>query len=184
MINVTIASTSGNFAFAGALLTVQVTQGGVFVIDAVNPTDTLITSGSIPSLCPAGFTCTTSALSFIQDISNDGYRPGVDTLLSATVTIHLTDSSGNENYTFTLDGSQQFISISNVPGGSGSTLPVILTLPSLADLAADGTINVKVESTSGDFFFADSTLTARILRPVPGPPSIVLSVARPQLLSG
>jgi hypothetical protein len=159
----------------------------ISITDVVDPADTLIAYGSTPSPCPAGFVCTTSALSFVHDISDDGYVPGVDTITSATIAIHLTDTGGSESYTFTLGASQTFSSV-NVPGGSGSTDTIILSLPALTDLAADGKINVTIQSTignpgPGEFSFADSVLTAEVTDgrtpplQVPGPASIALVAA-------
>ena len=151
------------------------------ITDFVNPTDTLIAYGSTPSPCPSGFVCTTSALTFVHDITDDGFVPGTDTITSATITVHLTDTGGSETYMFTLGASQTFTNV-NVPGGNGSSDPVILSLPSLADLEADGKIAVTVESLqpsagqTGDFLFADSLLTADVTHretEVPGPTSQV-----------
>ena len=134
------------------------------ISDFSNPTDIWLISGSTPSPCPTGFTCTTGALSFLHDISDSGFVPGVDTITSAAIAIHLMDSTGSESYTFTFGAGQTFSSV-NVPGGvNGSTDTVPLSVAPLLDLATDGKINVKVEATSGSFFFADALLTAQVTK--------------------
>ena len=93
-------------------------------------------------------------------MTDNGFDVG-DVVNSATVAVHLTDSGGSEAYTFTIGVGQTFSSV-NVPGGGGSTDIVTFTVPSIADLQADGKITIEVRSTSGDFTFADSTLVAQI----------------------
>lgn len=46
------------------------------ITDFVDPTNTTIVLGAVPTPCPAGFTCTTSALSFVHDITDDGFVLG------------------------------------------------------------------------------------------------------------
>ena len=156
----------------------------ISITDVVDPADTLIAYGSTPSPCPAGFACTIGALTFVHDISDDGYVPGVNTITSATISIHLTDTGGSETYMYTLGSIQTFTSV-NVPGGSGSTDPIVLSVPSLVDLEADGKITVKIESLEGppgpgEFYFADARLTAEVTETgtlplqVPGPASWLL----------
>ena len=60
-----------------------------FSWDVINPADTLIAYGSTPSPCPPAFVCATSALTFVHDISDSGYAPGVDMITSATIAIRL-----------------------------------------------------------------------------------------------
>jgi len=147
--------------------------GAIPIPDTVNPTDTTITLGSTPTPCPTGFTCTTSALSFVHDITDDGFAL-VDTIISARVAIHLEDPSGggSEDYTFSIGLAAQTFSDNNVPsGGGGSTDIVTFLVPALADLQADGKISITVSSTLGSFQFADSLLTAEVTKfvSVPGP---------------
>jgi len=171
--------------FAISLWTVT-PAAAISITDFVDPADTLITFGSTPSPCPAGFACTTSTLAFVHDISDDGYVAGVDTITSATIAIHLTDTGGSESYTFTLGASQTFSSV-NVPGGGGSTDTVTLSLPSLADLSVDGTINVTIQSTEGnpgpgDFSFGESLLTAEVTKG--GVPPLQIPEPAPLVLIG
>ena len=132
------------------------------ITDFVNPADTSIILGSTPTPCPAGFTCGTSFLSFVHDITDDGFSVG-DTITSATVAIHLTDDNGSEDYTY-LIGVGQTESASNVPTNSTDTYT--LSVGSLADLQDDGKIDIKITITSANnnlsINFADSTLTAQV----------------------
>jgi hypothetical protein len=139
------------------------------ITDVVNPADTSITDGSTPSPCPSGFTCTSGKLSFVQDITDNGFTLG-SLITSAAIAIHLLDAGGgSEAYTYTIGAAQIFSSV-NVPGGSGSTDTVPLSAASIADLMADGKITISVASTSGTFEFADSTLTAQVTPAATGIP--------------
>jgi hypothetical protein len=137
--------------------------GAIPVTDTVNPTDTLITFGSTPT-CPALFSCTTSALTFVHDITDNGFSVG-DTITGATIDIHLTEQvvTGVNHETFRYDiGTQTFSCISgNCVPNPGVTNNIAL-VASLADLEADGTISITVRSLSGNFLFADSVLTAEV----------------------
>jgi hypothetical protein len=134
------------------------------ITDFVNPADTTITLGSTPSPCPANFTCTTSALSFVHNLVGNGFALA-DIIDSATVSIHLTDEGGSEGYTYTI-GLGQTETATNV--ATNSTDIYTLTAGSLADLQADGMISVKITITSANnnnsFNFADSTLTAQVTK--------------------
>jgi len=155
--------------------------GAIPIPDTVNPTDTTITLGLTPTPCPTGFICTTSALSFVHDITDDGFAL-VDTIISATVAIHLTEQvvTGTNNETYLYDiGTQTFACISgNCVPNPGVTDNVGFNVGSIADLQADGMITIKVSSTSGSFLFADSVLTAEVTKgdldpgSVPGPTQI------------
>jgi hypothetical protein len=151
-------------AGAACILALAPPAIAVPITDVVNPSDTTIAAGSTPTPCPAGFTCTSGALSFVHDITDNGFTLG-STITSATLAIHLTDlGGGSESYRFDVGATQTFSSV-NVPGG-GSTDTFALTGASLADLALDGKITVVVNGLSGNFEFADSTLTAQV---TPGP---------------
>jgi len=131
-----------------ALCTATSASAGV-ITDTYDPADTTLTFGGTPS-----------TLSFVFDITNDGFNIG-DIITSATVDIHLMDSTGSEKYTFMIGDSQTFSK--NVPGGGGgSTETITLDATSLADLQADGQIGITITSTKGSFIFSDSTLTAQV----------------------
>ena len=140
--------------------------GAIPVTDTVDPTDTLITFGSTPT-CPASFSCTTSALTFVHDITDNGFSVG-DTITGATIDIHLTEQvvTGVNHETFRYDiGTQTFSCISgNCVPNPGVTNNIAL-VASLADLEADGMISITVRSLSGNFLFADSVLTAEVTSP-------------------
>jgi PEP-CTERM motif len=113
-------------------------------------------------------------------VTDNGFDVGLDILTSATISIHLMDAGGSEHYRFDIGTGPQTFTHKNVPGGHGSTDTITLNAASLADLAADGMISVKVSSTSGSFSFADSLLTAQgteFVPPignVPGPSTLLL----------
>ena len=150
------------------------------ITDIVDPVDTTIAFGSTPSPCPSGYTCTTGMLSFLQDISDSGFVPGVDLITSAFLQIHLTDplGGGSEGYQYEIGGSQTFNSV-NVPSGGGGSIDLFnLNVASLADLNADGFISVAIRSLHGSFIFADAMLTAEVTpgaaHRLPEPPPLVL----------
>ena len=146
------------------------------ITDTVNPADTTITFGTTPSPCPAGFTCDSGALTFVHDITDNGFTVG-DTITSATIDIHLTEQvvTGVNNETYRYDiGAQTFSCVSgNCVSNGGITDHIALT-SSLTDLATDGMISITVRSLSGNFLFADSVLTAQV---VPVPSTLVLLAA-------
>jgi len=137
----------------------------ITISDSIDPTDTLITSGITPSSCPSGFTCITSALSFVHDITDNGFVVG-DAITTATIAIHLTEQvvtgANNETYRYDIGTVPQTFTCGAgncVPNG-GVTGIITLSAASLADLAADGKISVTVTSLNGNFLFADSLLVA------------------------
>ena len=143
------------------------------ITDSVNPTDTLITFGSTPSPCPSGFTCPSSALSFVLDMTDNGFDVGLDTLNSATIAIHLTEQIAmgvnNETYRYEIGTVPQIVTCvsGNCVPNPGVTDTITLDAASLADLTADGMISVKVVALSGNFLFADALLTAQVTEFVP-----------------
>ena len=147
-----------------SIFCVAIPVKAVPITDSIDPADTAITSGSTLSPCPLGFTCSPGALSFVHDITADGFVVGVDTITAATLAIHLTDArgGGHENYEVDVGSGQTFAS--NVPSGPGGSVDTFaLTSASIADLNDDGKMNVVVRSLSGSFSFADSLLTANDL---------------------
>lgn len=143
----------------------------IAIIDVVDPNpDILIAPGVSPSPCPTGFTCIANNLSFVHDITDDGFAL-VDIINSASVTIHLTDTGGNETYQYTI-GLGQTETESNV---ATDTVDIYtLTVSSLADLQLDGMISITITHTGGNgnsdptsFSFADSTLTAQVTKADP-----------------
>ena len=134
------------------------------VTDTVDPANALITFGSSPA-CPAGFACGTSSLSFVHDIRDTGFTVG-DIITSATLDIHLTDltTTGTNQETYRYDiGTQTFSCLhGNCVPNPGVIDNLVLSASSLTDLATDGMISIAINSLSGDFFFADSVLTAQV----------------------
>ena len=138
------------------------TATGAFALpitDTVNPTDTLLTFGSIPAPCPVDFVCATSTLSFTHDITDNGFAPGLS-ITSATLAVHLTDEGGSENYSILIGAGLQSLTVANLGSSNIDTIP--LNAAALADLAADGAISVAVRSNAGSFSFAGSVLTAQV----------------------
>jgi hypothetical protein len=123
----------------------------------VDPADTLIAFGGTPSPCPEDFACTGNTLSFVHDITDDGFDVGLDILTSATIVIDLTDNfvTTVNNETFSGEaGPQIFICMTgNCVPNPGASVTVTLAPASLAlaDLATDGMITVTIRSTSGSF---------------------------------
>ena len=145
-----------------------VPAGAVSITDTIDPTNTLVTTGSIPSPCPAGVTCTTSALTFVHDLTDQGFNVGLDIITGATISIHLMEQvvSGLNNETFRYDiglNPQSFTcSTGNCVPNGGITSTITLDAAALADLAADGKISVTVTSLTGNLLFADALLTVQV----------------------
>jgi hypothetical protein len=111
-----------------------------------------------------GLTCTPSSITFIHDLTDDGFGVG-DTIDSATIRIHLTElvttGTNHETYNYAI-GSQLFSCLQgNCVPNSGVTDAIALTA-SLTDLETDGLVQVTLTALSGSFRFADSSLTADI----------------------
>jgi hypothetical protein len=134
----------------------------------------------------------TSPFTFIHNILDHGFVLGADEVTAATLSIRLTDATGNEAYQFVV-GAGQALSFTNANGGwnvtnntlntsGGTTQSFSLITTSLADLNADGLLEVTVKSLNdGDnFYFASSTLDATFTKggsgnaEVPEPTSVAL----------
>jgi PEP-CTERM motif-containing protein len=158
-----------------ALLGVAVLSGlwaatpayAVPISDTVDPDPSiLITFTGTPTPCPSPFTCSVANLSWVHDITDNGFSV-LDTIISASLVVHLTDTGGSEKYTYTI-GLGQTQSEMNV--GATETDTVILTAPSITDLL-DGTIGVTLTHTGApgsspatSFSYADSTLTVEVTK--------------------
>ena len=145
------------------------------IIDTVDPTETFINFGSTPTPCPSGFACTGSNLSFTHNIVDNGFLAGLQTITSATIAVHLSDEGGPENYSILIGDALQTVTVANL--GSNVVETIALNAAALADLAADGMINVGVRSNAGSFSFADSILTAQaagVTSSVPEPSTLLL----------
>ncbi|WP_036171327.1 PEP-CTERM sorting domain-containing protein [Massilia sp. 9096] len=114
------------------------------------------------------------------DILSKGYNPLTQSLTSGVLTFTLTDNAGDESFEFDI-GSGKFLQTytgSNVPNHQEKSYTVNLQ-KSLADLAKDGQLTVNLSSTSGDYIFVSSTLTAQATNldtttNVPEPASLAL----------
>jgi len=148
-----------------------------------------VTYNAIPNALISGNTVSTFTLD-IKDIVN-GFRVGVDTLNSAVLSVFLKDDfafpfDGDEAYKVVLGpvGSPaQTFTGSNLSDscflficGPGSvTEQITLNAAALADLRADGLINIAVSSTFGDFYFDKASLAATVTRgTVPEPTTVAL----------
>lgn len=131
----------------------------------------------------------TSPYGFMHDISDGigGYIAGVDTIVSAFITINLIDNvnKGNESFTFSIgsNGSSQVVNNSNLSNGNTATPFNITLIAALPDLIADGKLSVLLSATSGDYIFTDSFLSAEVTRGVTQPPGQVPEPATALLLA-
>ncbi|MDB5823256.1 MAG: hypothetical protein JWR21_1960 [Herminiimonas sp.] len=105
--------------------------------------------------------------SYQHDITdNNGYAPLTQIITSAILTVHLFDGTnqGSETFQFLIGsgGTSQIYSDSNVNNGnSGQSYPINL-VAALADLQADGKLNVTLSAQEGSYTFTDSTLVAQV----------------------
>ncbi len=115
---------------------------------------------------------TNNPYQFTHNISDglDAFVIGFDTIVSAILNIHLIDNSskGNEEFVFTIGSgsTEQTFSGQNVNNGSQGAWYEISLGAALQDLIYDGKLSVRLTALSGDYQFADSTLTAEITRGV------------------
>lgn len=111
-----------------------------------------------------------NSTSFAHDITTgaNGFRPGIDTVSSATLTLWLYDDSKFGDLPFLGDG-EEYVRFNFDSNGwsypqevGGSSLLGGLFLDSftfsLASLLNDGILNVVVQAFSGDFYFDKSSL--------------------------
>ena len=149
--------------------------------DVINPAaDVTITVGSTLNPCPAGLACGPSFISFEHNITDNGFTLG-DTVNSATLRIFLTDPGAAEIVSITLSSGQ---TLTDLNIGSTATETLVLTLASVADLQADGMINVRVEvqqqggGTASSFVFDRSELsvdfTDLTVNAIPAPATLAL----------
>jgi hypothetical protein len=122
---------------------------------------------------PDSFVSFLTPYTAVHDITDGGFIAGASRLLSATLSVRLTDILFNENYRIFV-GAGQVEDGSNVKNftvdsATGGTLvPITLDDTSLADLNANGKISITVSARDllSTFFFADSTLTAQVPEPM------------------
>lgn len=149
------------------------------VVSAVEITDTVDPSPNFTIAKDAPYV-------FTHNIS-DAFNVGFDTIVSAILYIHLIDEEhkGNEDFVFTIGGDSgstpRTFSGQNLNNGSQGAWYEIALGTALQDLIADGKLSVMLTALSGDYQFADSTLTAEITRGVAAaqPPASPVSVPEP-----
>jgi hypothetical protein len=151
-------------AFAGAAVLFAAVSSPVHagpIIDVVNPTDVFVSFGATPT-CPAGMTCGSGTLTFVHDITDNGFQIG-DIIGSAHIDIRLAEliATGANletyRYSFATQAPEECLNGNCVPNpGVLDTISLVAGLP---DLAADGKISITLSALSGSFYFASSQLT-------------------------
>jgi hypothetical protein len=106
-----------------------------------------------------------SAPPFVLDITKDGYRPGIDTITSAELTIKLYDDSfidGDEEARFNFDGSG-WTKDYDVDGSPGIFWPSydLFSFDDLESFLGNGLLQVVIQAREGDFMFARADLRVR-----------------------
>jgi len=121
-----------------------------------------------------------STYSYTHNLLDNGFIVGSTTYVSGTLKIRLTDMNQDESGTITVGG--QVIPTGNIanqslndPSPAGTFFEFALGAGALIDLNADGLLSVTIGRTTGNFAFADSTLTLEERRAaLPEPASIAL----------
>lgn len=170
-----------SFAAAVAMAGTMASAHATLITSVINPTpnDIAIVAGAAP-------------LEFVHNLTSiTGYVAGM-TFSNATLTIRLTDGSGNspnnETPQLMAGGVLLTADAGNLTNGSyngtgGNTFTYIYTIasnPVLLDLTADGKLSIFISSVigsngrTGDFYFAGSTLAADGTASVPEPMSLAL----------
>lgn len=95
-------------------------------------------------------------------IDPDLFDPAIDTIDSATISINFTDDGGAETIEIAIGELTSYV-INNI----GSSRNYTAVIPSIADLQQHGMLTVLLSTESrpsgvGNFFFANSTLTAQV----------------------
>jgi len=101
---------------------------------------------------------------YTHDFSAEGFVIGQTTYIDGLLSVRLTDRSASEGGIINIGNQSALISAvtnntQNQPAPAGSYYNIALNAASLADLNADGKISFTITGTSGDFYFAGSTLT-------------------------
>lgn len=161
----------------------QAILGVVMASGLVSASATPITDLITMTVAPASHVTTDHSVTFTHDITDglSGFKVGYDKINSATLTVFLTDPLGGlENFSFLIGDvgtSQIYANNSNnsVNNGQGSSFTIPLTT-SLADLRADGLLSLTLSTTSGEYYFASSSLVADVTAggEVPEPFSMAL----------
>ena len=154
------------FALGLALGSMGVAQAAPAVwTDLYDPADFLVTAGSLP----------VSYTHNLTDAASGGFRPGIDTITSATLTFWLYDDAllgdskwggdSQEGVSFNFDGtgwtaSQNVDGFGFDLGWLDDIFEQTISFNSLGLLSADGFLNVALKATSGDFVFDKSKLVA------------------------
>jgi len=111
------------------------------------------------------------------------YSASPSDILSAYIDIYLTDpNKGQERYSISVGDGLQVVTPkgnNHVPNGNTASVEQIDLVAALADLKADGILNVAISSLSGEFYFANALLSAQVDVPeqeneVPEPASLAL----------
>ena len=120
---------------------------------------------------------------YVHNLIDDGFVPGIDHIGSAMLSIRLTDTTSNEDSFITVGLGQIEIggnvdnNSQNLPSPAGTFVNFALSAVSLADLMLDGMLSVTVSSTNRSFYFADSTLTASVVdRPASVPEPLTMAL--------
>jgi hypothetical protein len=133
------------------------------ITDVVDPADIYLEYGVTPSSCPAGFECGPGWLSFTHRITDDGFNVG-DLITKASLVIHLAElwATGVNQEQYQYDFATQSFSCKsgNCVPNPGVSDTIVLDSGSLADLAADGVLQIRISALSGGFYFANSSLEA------------------------
>ena len=154
-------------ALAGACGVVSAVE----ITDTVDPSPNLMITKDTPYV-------------FTHDIS-EAFNVGFDTIVSATLYIHLIDKlyKGNEDFVFTIGSgsTKQIIPGQNVNNGELGHWYEIALGEALQDLIDDGKLRVILAATDGSYDFTESNLTAEITRGVAAaqPPASPASVPEP-----
>jgi hypothetical protein len=150
-----------NLLAALLLATASLGASATVITDVVDPAPNLAVT-------------TTVSRSFSHNILDQGFVPGFDTLVSALLTITLSDpNNGQEKLYFVMgSGLQQVFTKSgnnNVNNGGTVSFEVDLINHALDDLA-DGMLAVTVGASAGEYAFAKSELQVTFTPGVVAPP--------------
>ena len=158
-------------AFAGAAVLFATVSSPVHagpIVDVVDPVNVFVSSDATPACPSAEWTCGVGTLTFVHDITDDGFQIG-DIIGSAHIDIRLAElvatGANLETYRYTL-GSQTLECLQGNCVPDPGVLDTISLVAGLPDLADDGKISITLSALSGSFYFASSELTAEVSRTI------------------
>jgi len=154
------------------------------ITDIVNPTPDIYFRQNGDD-CRTALTAECDEYDYLHDLTDQGYTPGTDTLLGASLTIYFYDESDPGGQQEKVDISLDNTVVSGVFHDASTNFNYSFGSATVfTSLANDGQLLVTLDAQSGDFFFDQSHLIIRYdeLNGTGGDPEPIVSTPEPASL--